>query len=82
MSDDNQFPANLSNRVREDATQKGAMRIGDCDHDFLMEVARQRTALDFEDVVYGDVEGGDDDGSVYGENEGGEGDGEPSNEEF
>jgi len=40
-----------------------------------MEVARQRTALDFEDVVYGDVEGGDDDGSVYGENKGGEGDG-------
>jgi len=75
LSDDNQFPANLRNRVREDATQKGAMRIGDCDHDFLMEVARQRTALDFEDVVYGDVEGGDDDGSVYGEYEGVEGDG-------
>ncbi|KAL7530697.1 hypothetical protein ACHAXR_005056 [Thalassiosira sp. AJA248-18] len=82
LSDDNPFPSNLSNRVCEDAARKGAMMIADGDHEFLMEAARQRTTLDFEDVVYGDVEGCDDDGSVYGEDEGVEIDGEMSEEEF
>ena len=59
-SEDNPFFSNLSRRIAEDAKEKGAMMITNEDHNFLMEVARQRTTLDFVDVVYGSVEGDDD----------------------
>ena len=37
------------------------MKICTTEHNFLMEQARQRTTLDYEDTVYGEV---DDDDSV------------------
>ena len=51
-SGDNQFRSNLNREVARKAKENGALKITDEDHSFLMEEARQRTALDYEDYVY------------------------------
>ena len=58
-SEGNDFPPRLNRQVANDAKEKGALQIEDGDHTFLMEVARQRTSLDYEQTIYGTIEDGD-----------------------
>ena len=51
-SGDNQFCSNLNREVFRKAKENWALKITDEDHSLLMEEARQRTALDYEDYVY------------------------------
>ena len=55
-SEDNDFGRNFSKRRAEKAKEDGAMMICTDDHNFLMEQARQRTTLDYEDTVYGELD--------------------------
>ena len=54
-SEENEFHSNLSQQIAQGTKEKGAMKIEDEDHYFLMEAARQRTTL-YEVTVYGSLE--------------------------
>ena len=57
-SEENDFHQNLSRDIVEVAKERGAFKIEADDHSFLMEVARQRTSLDYEETVYGSLDDG------------------------
>ena len=68
----NPFRSNLKSSIAREYTDRGALKITEEDHSFLMEAARQRTALDYETTVYAMSEedqedGEDDDMSMNGE---------------
>ena len=64
-----QFQLNLRRKVAEKAKDGGARKIMNEDHSFLMEQARQRTALDYKDYVVSPSDDNINDGSVYGDGE-------------
>ncbi len=58
-SEENDFPARLNRQVVMNSKEKGALKIDADDHDFLMEMAHQRTSLDYEQTIYGSIDDGD-----------------------
>ena len=55
---ENNFPTNLSGAVVKEGIERSALKIDNADHNFLVEVARQRTSLDYEETVYGSLKDG------------------------
>ena len=54
--DDNPFRSNLKRSIANMYKDRGALKITEEDHSFLMEEARQRTALDYNTTVYAVIE--------------------------